>query len=156
MRKLTILLIFLSFLMPGCSSKVDLETAGKEITDLLQQERKAHFERNVELFMSEFADSMISVGKGKVSIATQEENKKRIGKYFGNVEFIRWDDVVAPVIRFSDDASLAYAIIQKQVVVSYPDSLGIPFFDTTDYAWVSIYRKQKGGWKVEANVSTNK
>ena len=71
-------------------------------------------------------------------------------------EFIKWDDVAEPVIQFSDDGTLAYAIIQKLVILSYPDSSGKKFIDTTNYAWASIYRKQKGEWKVECNISTNK
>lgn len=126
------------------------------IKSLLQQERKAHFDRNTEMFMSEFADSMISVNKGKVSKATAEENKKRIGSYFGSVRFIKWDDVAEPIIRLADDGSLAYAIVQKQVILSRVDSIGKSFIDTTDYAWVSVYRKHKGEWKVECNASTNK
>ena len=81
-----------------------------------------------------------------------EQNKKRIEPYFSSVEFIKWDDVAEPVIRFSDDGTLAYAIIQKQVIVSYPDSAGKKFIDTTNYAWASIYRKQKGEWKVECGM----
>ena len=99
---------------------------------------------------------MLSVNKGKLSVDTPEENRERIGKYFGRVEFIKWDDVVEPIIRFSDDGSLCYAIIQKQVIVSSPDSLGKKLQDTTDYAWASVYRKQKNELKVECNVSTNK
>ena len=142
----------------SCNSnnKFDKQKETLAISGLLQLERKAHFSRNVDLFMSEFADSMISVNKGKVSVATPEENKKRISSYFDSIKFIKWDDVKDPVIRFSDDGSLAYAIVQKQVIVSYPDSLGKTLIDTTDYAWASVYRKQKGEWKVECNVSTNK
>ncbi len=146
----------LLFFLPSCSDKSDLQKERAEITLLLQQERKAHFDRNVDLFMSEFADSMISVNKGKVTIPTREENKKRIGKYFGSVQFIKWDDVASPTIRFSSDGSLAYAVVQKEVILSYPDTTGKAFYDTTHYAWVSIYRKQKGEWKVECNASTNK
>ena len=140
----------------SCSNKADLEKEKTAIRNLLQQERKAHFDRDVELFVSEFADSMISVNKGVVKIPSKEENKERIGKYFGSVQFIKWDDVAEPIIRFSGDGTLAYAVVQKQVIVSYPDSFGNNFADTADYAWVSVYRKQKGEWKVEANVSTNK
>jgi hypothetical protein len=143
-------------LLGACSAKPDLAKEEKAIRALLQQERKAHFERDTDLFVSEFADSMINVSKGKLNRSSIEENKKRIGKYFGSVTFIKWDDVADPVIRFADDASLAYAIVQKQVILSYPDSTGATFTDTTDYAWVSIYRKQSGVWKVETNVSTNK
>jgi hypothetical protein len=138
------------------SNGFDKQKETQAINALLQQERKAHFERNVDLFLSEFADSMLSVSKGKVSVTTPEENRERIGKYFGRVEFIKWDDVAEPIIRFSDDGSLAYAIVQKQVILSTADSIGKPITDTTDYAWASIYRKQKGKWKGECNISTNK
>ena len=149
------IILLTTVLTLACSNEVNLEKARKEITDLLQQERKAHFDRNMELFISEFADSMISVNKGIVSIPTREQHRQRIGKYFGSVEFIKWDDLVEPIIRFSEDGSLAYAVIQKLVILSYPDTLGKKFIDTTNYAWVSIYRKQNGEWKVECNASTN-
>jgi hypothetical protein len=151
-----IFLIATIFCSCHTSDGFDKQKETQAITVLLQQERKAHFDRNVDLFLSEFADSMLSVNKGKVSVATPEENRERIGKYFGRVEFVKWDDVAEPVIRFSDDGSLCYAIIQKQVILSTPDSLGKKVHDTTDFAWASVYRKQKGEWKVECNVSTNK
>jgi len=140
----------------ACNSKPDLEKEKKTILAMLQTERKAHFDRNVELFMSEFAEGMISVNKGEVTTASKELNKERIGKYFGSVQFIKWDDTAEPIIRFSDDGSLAYAIVQKDVIVTYPDSTGKAFNDTAHYAWSSIYRKQSGEWKVECNISTNK
>lgn len=155
MKSTIALLVLPAFFILSCSSKPDLETAKKEIKTLLQQERKAHFDRNVDLFVSEFADSLISVNKGKVTTLSPEQNKKRIEPYFSSVQFIKWDDAADPVIRFSDDASLAYAVVQKQVILSYPDSFGNSFIDTTNYAWVSIYRKHKGKWKVEANISTS-
>ncbi|HKO81971.1 MAG TPA: hypothetical protein VJU78_16305 [Chitinophagaceae bacterium] len=156
--KMPLYLFTLIIIFQACTSNdgFDRQKEIKAIKSLLQQERKAHFERNTELFMSEFADSMISVNKGKVSVATPEENKKRIRAYFGSVEFIKWDDVAEPIIRLADDGSLAYAVVQKQVILSRTDSLGKPFIDTTGYAWVSVYRKQKGEWKVECNASTNK
>lgn len=156
MKRDSILYIIAIGLMFSCNNKPDLAREEKKIRSLLQQERKAHFDRNVQLFMQEFADSMISVNRGVVKTATPEEIKKRIGSYFGSVEFIKWDDLADPVINFSNDGSLAYAIIQKEVIVTYPDSTGKAFFDTAHYAWASIYRKQKGNWKIEANISTNK
>jgi hypothetical protein len=142
----------------GCRNNgiFDKKKETQAITALLFQERKAHFDRNVDLFLSEFADSMISVNKGKVSVTAPDENRERISEYFGRVEFVKWDDVAEPVIRFSDDGSLCYAVIQKQVILSSPDSLGRKRMDTTDFAWASVYRKQRGKWKVECNVSTNK
>jgi hypothetical protein len=147
---------FLLILLMACSSKVDIEKEKKIIISMLQTERKAHFDRNTDLFVSEFADGMISVNKGKVSVDSKAEHQNRMGNYFGSVEFIKWDDTAEPIIRFSDDGSLAYAIVQKDVILTYPDSAGKAFYDTTHYAWTSIYRKLNGEWKVEANTSTNK
>jgi hypothetical protein len=142
--------------LSACSAGFDKEKRKGEILALLQQERKAHFERDVSLFISEFADSMRSVNRGVVLMATPEERRQRIQGYFGSVEFIKWDDVQPPQIYFSNDGSLAYAIIQKQVIVLRTDSLNNKIPDTTDYAWVSIYRRTGNGWKVECNASTNK
>jgi hypothetical protein len=140
----------------ACKNQPAFEKEKQTILSMLQMERKAHFERNVDLFVSEFADSMISVNKGKVSKLSVEQNKKRIEPYFSSVKFIKWDNMAEPVIKFSDDGSMAYAIIQKEVILTYPDSTGKAFFDTSYYAWSSIYRKQKGEWKIECNISTNK
>lgn len=147
-------LVFIFFM--SCSAKTNLAKEETAIRNLLQQERKTHFDRDVDGFVAEFADSMISVNKGKVRLLSTEENKKRIEPYFSSVHFIKWDDVAEPIIRFSGDGTLAYAVVQKEVILSYPIENGKDFIDTANYAWVSIYRKQKGEWKVEANISTNK
>ncbi len=149
---IAILLVFLY----SCNHKPDLGKEEAAIRQLLAQERTAHFNLDTELFISEFADSMIQVNRGVVSSPTREQQKERIGRYFGSVEFDKWDDTAEPLIRFSDDGSLAYAIIQKEVILHYPDSTGNRFYDTARYAWVSVYRKQNGAWKVETNISTNK
>jgi hypothetical protein len=147
--------IILLFII-ACKIRPDLQHEEQAIRQLLQQERKAHFDRNVNAFMSEFADSMMMINRGKVETPSREMNKKRIGDYFGSVRFLKWDDVAEPVIRFSADASLAYAIVQKEVILTYNDTLEKPLYDTAHYAWVSVYRRQKGEWKVECNISTNK
>jgi hypothetical protein len=139
----------------ACNAKPDFEKEKKTILGMLQTERKAHFDGNVDLFMSEFAEGMKQVNKGKLTVATKQLTRDRISKYFGSVQFIKWDDLAEPVIIFSDDASLAYAIVQKEVITTPADAPG-QSYDTTHYAWASIYRKQNGEWKVECNISTNK
>lgn len=66
--------------------------------------------------MSEYSDDVVSVNRGIVSRPTKEETKKRFQSYFDRVEFVKWDDIAPPEIRFSNDGSLAYAIVQKLVV----------------------------------------
>ena len=149
------LMLFL-FLIAACKQVPDLGQEEKAILALLDQERKAHFERDAELFIGEFAPDMISVNKGSVLTASPGERKNRIQGYFDSVDFIKWDNTAEPQIRFSKDGSLAYAIVQKEVIVKSTDTTKLPGLDTTYYAWLSVYRKQAGAWKVECNVSTNK
>jgi len=125
------------------------------IRQLLQQERKAHLDRDVDLFLSEFAPGIYSINRG-VFLNCQKRNSGKIQAYFNAVKFIKWDDVPEPVIKFSDDHSLAYAIVQKQLILEKKDSAGKIETDTTDFAWTSIYRKHKNEWKIECNISTNK
>ena len=157
-NKQIIFLFILAVLVFGCGAKqvFNEEEERNAILALLQQERRAHFDRNTDLFVSEFTGNMLSVNKGKVTMAGPVENKRRISAYFASVEFIKWDDVAPPVIKFSKDGSLAYAVVEKQVILQRADSSGRPMIDSTHYAWVSIYEKQNGHWKVECNVSTNK
>lgn len=153
--KIYFLFIIIVFLA-SCSSKPAASNELQSIQKILQQERTAHFEHNAALFTGFFADSMVSVNKGKVTKASRQQLKERFQHYFDQSEFIKWDDVAAPQIHFSNDSSLAYAIVQKEVIIAIPDSLGIKHNDTTQFAWVSIYRKHNGEWKGECNISTNK
>ena len=144
-------------LMLGSCSNAD--NSGKDIEaikNLLNQERKAHFQKDADLFISEFAPDVIQINKGIVLQSSIEENRKRFRTYFNDVNFIKWDDVAEPIIKFSEDHSLAYAIVQKLVVLQRKDSTGNILNDTTNFAWTSIYRKQQNEWKLECNISTNK
>lgn len=138
----------------GCTGSIDIGREKQNIRDILSQERKAHFDKNVDLFVSTFADSMISVHSGKTDRKSIDDYKKRFGPYFNRVTFSRWDDSKEPIIDISDDGSMAYAVVNKTVVLTYPDTLGKPFYDSTNYAWVSIYKKINGQWKGVCNAST--
>ena len=63
-------ILLVSFFVSCTISTVDLVNEETIIRNLLQQERKAHFDRDVDKFVAEFADRMISVNKGKVKILT--------------------------------------------------------------------------------------
>ena len=150
-----IVLSFCSILV-SCSNVNKNEKDVEAIKNLLQQERGAHFQKDVALFVSEFSNNMISVNKGVVSQLSTEEYKKRFAAYFNEVRFIKWNDVTKPIIKFSEDHSLAYAIVQKLVILERKDSTSKIVRDTTNFAWTSIYRKQQNEWKLECNTSTNK
>lgn len=126
-----------------------------QIKALLEQSRKAHFDGDPDLLVSNFTDSIISINAGKVSISAPGQVKQGMGDYLRNTHFIKWDDEVPPIIRISEDKTMAYAVIRKLVVIKEKNAPAAAPADTSRYAWVSIYRKVGNDWKMECIASTN-
>jgi hypothetical protein len=128
-----------------------------KLMKLHEQSREFHFTKNAQAMVGGFADNFISVNRGKIdSVLSREEEKSRFQRYFNAVEFKKWDDLHPPIIRFSNDHSLAYMIIDKLVVLETKDTLGNLIEETTHFAWISIFRKQSNDdWKLECVASTN-
>ena len=149
-------LIFISCNSNFNSQAFDLEKATQEILELHELQRDVHFQKKASEFANLLSESHISVNRGAVNTPTIEENTVRFQKYFDSVEFIKWDDVKPPVIRFSDDGSMAYTIVEKEVMVRYEGDEGQEIRDVTTFAWVAIYKKYGSEWKIDCVASTNK
>ena len=152
-------ILLFSFLLVtvSCTSEVMSEAeARKEIMALHDAQRTYHFEKMAEDFAGQLADNFISANRGEIDSVSYEEHVERYKTYFSYVEFVKWDDVNPPIIRFSDDNSLAYTIVKKDVVLTYPDEDGETITDSTRYAWTAIYKYADGEWKIESVASTNR
>lgn len=126
----------------------------QDILSLHHAQRLYHFNKDSLAFVQQIAADFISVNKGKITMPTQQELLSRYHGYFSAVEFIRWDDVNPPILRFSNDRSLAYAVVDKLVVLKYLNHDGQSTEETTHFAWTAIYRKQGRAWKIECVTST--
>lgn len=105
------------------------------------------------LLVSQIADSMISVQDGAISKASNEDIKQMFANYFSQVTYRKWDNIDAPVIHISDDTSLASVTVNKIVEtkrVNTPDST----YSSTTFAWTTMYRKEKGEWRIYSITST--
>jgi hypothetical protein len=143
---------FFSCSAPKSSEENDL----KSLMAMHEHARRAHFGADAKAMVDQMAGNMISVNGGKINTPDPQRDIEGFQSYFNSVKFKKWDDVKPPEVRFSDDHSLAYMVVDKLVVLEAKDSVGNPFEETTHYAWVSIYRKQNdGNWKLECIASTN-
>ncbi len=118
MRNLWLILSIL--LISSCSEQrngnFNPETETRKILELHHSQRTFHFEKNAAEFSNLFSDNFVSVNKGKVTSPTISENRNRFQTYFNSVEFKKWDDLEPPLIRFSDDGSMAYTIVKKEII----------------------------------------
>ncbi|HMU09256.1 MAG TPA: nuclear transport factor 2 family protein [Ferruginibacter sp.] len=150
------LLILLTALSTSCSRKPDLEKEKKKLLHLHTQQQQAHLYKNAKQFVSQFAENMLSVNGGKIAVSVKDSALKKFQNYFNQVAFSKWEDVTPPVIEFSADASMAYMVVDKRVVLTYKNEENKLMEETTHFAWVSVFRKQSDGeWRIICNITTN-
>jgi hypothetical protein len=150
-------IFLLSLLLVSCSHPgPDLDREKKEILKLEADQQSYHLTRNPALFTRLFSDHFLSISHGTVDSPSRAESFEKFDRYFKKVHFIAWDNLQEPVIRFSDDGSVAYAAVQKKVIVAFKGDDGNPVQDTTVFAWLTVYKREPGGWTIDCVTSTNK
>lgn len=138
---------------------ISAQTRKKDITELMrlrEQQKTAHLTYNAELFVEMFADNLTQLQRGNATTRTKAENLARFKTYFSGYKFLEWEDIVPPVIKISKDGTLATIIVQKRVRGSYKNDKGEEESDHTIFAWLEVWEKVKGKWKVVTVASTEK
>ncbi|MEP4535085.1 MAG: nuclear transport factor 2 family protein [Cyclobacteriaceae bacterium] len=140
----------------SCSQtqKPDLELEKQRILELHHAQRGYHFEKDSVSFANQLSDDFISVNRGKITYPDKEETISRYNSYFSSVQFLKWDDLSEPIIRFSDDGTIAYTIVDKIVEVEYDNENGETEVGRTHFAWTAIYKKHGDKWKIDCVTST--
>ena len=148
-------LLILGFLSCNKTEKVSLSEEKEKILKLHKAQRDYHFNKDSIAFVNQLSDNFISINKGKITTPTKQETQSRYHRYFSSVEFIKWDDVTEPIIKFSNDGTIAYTIVDKIVSVKYLNENDSLVVDKTHFAWTAIYKKYDNEWKIDSVTSTN-
>jgi ADP-ribosylglycohydrolase len=152
--KATIGVIICAALLFSCLNKVVDDEA--QLMALHRQQREAHFSKNASAIVNQLADNFLSVSHCRIDSLNRENDTKGFERYFHSVDFRKWDDLNPPAIRFSDDRTMAYMVVDKIVELEALDSAGNKIVESTHFAWVAICKKQESGdWKIECVASTN-
>lgn len=148
---------YVAFLI-SCSntSGFDKDTETKAILKLHNLQRDYHFNKDSISFANQLSKNFISVNKGIITKPEKRETISKYNSYFSSVEFVKWDDVTEPIIKFSEDGTLAYTIVDKVVKVTYKDDTGKKIEAQTHFAWTTIYKKYGNEWKIDCVTSTEK
>lgn len=161
-RILLIKKIFLQTVILGtllsCNETKEISFSDQKdkILKLHNLQRDYHFNKNSGAFVNQFSDNFISVNKGEITYPKREKSLMQFNRYFSSVTFIKWDDEVPPIIKFSDDGSMAYCIVDKIVLLTYQDENKKVIEQETHFAWTTIYKKYGKEWKIDCVISTEK
>lgn len=148
----------LTFTLFACKKikSIDFEHEKLQILKLHNAQRDYHFNKDSIAFANQLSDNFISVNRGIINSPTQSETLSRYHSYFSSVKFLKWDDISKPIIKFSNDGSMAYTIVDKIVAVTQKDEEGNTIESQTHFAWTTIYKKYGEEWKIDCVTSTNK
>lgn len=155
MKRLLLGSIFVfSVLSVAGQVRVDLEKEKAELLRIHRSDREAHFKTNPELLLQRSPDEMISVNQGKIERAKKEDRQKIFAEYFKGAKYLEWDDLEEPIIRISNDGSMAWMITRLKVRRTQADSNGKEQETKFVYAGIMTYERRSGEWIKVANVST--
>jgi hypothetical protein len=156
MSRFAILLLSIA-LVPvnaDAQSKVDLADEVEQLLRIHESDRRAHFETNAKRIMEHASDEFISVSDGRVQRTTPAEDLKFFEEYFKGAKYYEWDDLEPPIVRVSNDASMAWMIVRTRVHRVQTHSGGETSERRFVYAGIMAYEKKGGRWARVANVST--
>ena len=142
---------------PVFVEKIDPRAGDRaELLRLHKQHQTAHLTYDAELFVSSFAENLPQITRGEVSTLSKAENLARIKQYFSSYKFLEWEDIKPPIIKISKDGSMATKVVEKRVRGSYKNDEGEPIEDHTIFAWLEVWEKIDGRWKVTMVASTSR
>ena len=125
------------------------------ILELHVAQQACHLNKDAKTFSSLFSKTYTQVSGGYSQEFDQEALEKRFGAYFESVNFDKWEDLREPTIVISDDGSLAYTIVEKEVITRSMNEDGDSIRTRTRFSWITTYIKEAGIWKIDAVASTN-
>jgi hypothetical protein len=140
----------------GCHRQPDLESLRGEILDLHRSVIQAHLDKDAAFLARPTSPDYLSVANGSVRPMDADELERMLSVYLDSTEFTEYRDVAEPLVGFSRDGSLAWAIVQVRVAGSrsLPDGSSRAF--DTRWAWITVYQRHGDQWLRLVDVSTNR
>ncbi|MBK6265239.1 nuclear transport factor 2 family protein [Marivirga sp. S37H4] len=122
----------------------------QKLLEIHELQRTAHFNRDAKLLVSIMVENFTEISNGKINSPKKEDLIKRFENYFDAVTFIEWDDINPPIIKISDDVSMAHMYVSKRVKLRTKDQTE----ELTTFAWTSTFQKVNGNWLMTSITST--
>ena len=127
----------------------DLEAERAALLDIHRRGIRAHIELDADALAAGQDDDFVSASQGKIHARTREDTRRFFTGYLEGASYPLYEDAEPPIIRVSDDASMAW-ILSRLRVTRVKGGQEASFV----YAGIMVYEKRNGRWVRAANVST--
>lgn len=148
--------VLLSIISGCCRQEPDTDSLRAEILELHRGFIQAHLDKDVDFIVRPTAPGYLSVSDGIVREMDIADMREMLSSYLDSTEFAEYGDMADPLVGFSDDGSLAWAIVQVRVAGTRTLSDGTFSSYDTLWAWITLYQRSGDGWLRIADVSTNR
>src|SRR5438045_7942898 len=152
MKAFTLLLFIACAASASTEPSADLEKEKAELLRLHKSDREAHFKTDVDALLANSPEEFISVGRGKINRSSKDDARKMFTGYFRDAKYYEWDDVEEPIIRISNDASMAWMITRTRVRRVQKKAVGAEREEKFVSAGMMTYEKRDGRWVRVVNV----
>ena len=151
-----IILVLLFIVCAGCQSHPNFDELKSEILTLHETEIKAHWTIDIDFFVKNISNEYLAVSNGEIHNRTVEEIRSSFTRYLNNTDFKEYKDLREPIIGFSKDGSLAWAIFQIKVTGTHQMDDGSEGDLDFTCAWMTLFERQDDRWIRLTDVSTFK
>jgi len=151
---LSTLILALGIATTSNSQQAGAEDPTASILRIHELDRQAHLKGDAADIESRLSDQIVVISEGNITTETKEAMHKRFVDVFQKTEHSAWEDVERPVIRVSQDGTMAWAAfnVRSQYVEKQPDGKRKAVNATV--SWLSVYEKREGHWVITAAATT--
>ena len=150
-----ILLIGLACMAAACNrSGGNRADDVKELLAMHKQILEAHKQNNVEMWNSIEAETVTVASKGMLTEVSLKDRLPNRRSYLQTTKFEKYEDLRPPIIKVSDDGSLAWLFAQVEIKGERElNGNRVQFHDV--WAWVELYERRNGKWLGTGNASNS-
>ncbi|MCP4549614.1 MAG: hypothetical protein GY835_24425 [bacterium] len=146
----------LAFTVASCQRAPDTESLRLEILELHRDFIQAHLDKEARFIAEPTSPDYLFMANGLVERMNASQMEEMLAEYLHSNEFSEYRAVADPIIGFSDDGSLAWAIVQVRVAGTQSDPSGPSKEFDTLWAWISLYHRSGERWLHLTDVSTSR
>lgn len=121
-----------------------------EIEAVLARDRAAHLASDAGLLGQSLAEELVEVSAGEVALRTRAEVLESLAESFRGAVFHRWEDTMPPLVRFSEDRTLAWVVRRVRADREGADGARAEYVS----AYSATYRRVAGRWLMTSVTST--
>ena len=140
----------------GCATTVDRDADIAALEALHASVLEVHRNGDVDAWMNQEAETVISANRGVISFPSREERRARREGYLSSTTFDVYRDLRPPVVMVSEDGTLGWVVAEVEMKGTSSSEDGALTPVQGIWAWIELYEKQNGVWKAVGNVSNER